>query len=479
MTDGVLTLRSLEQAFASALVRTEWKSSGPDALCSRLSTDSRDAAEGVVFVAVKGERFDGHAFVESAARKQAIAAVVEHKVDAPVTQFIVKDARLAYGLAAKAWRARFPALQLAAVGGSNGKTTTTQMLAAIARAQFGAEAMLATEGNFNNDIGVPRMLLRLKPEHRAAVIEAGMNHPGEMAHLADWIRPTTVLLTNAQREHQEFLSSVQETAHENGLLIAALADGGSAVFPADDPCAPIWASLALARGVRAVTYASQKPTPGFSPDVVGRVLDDGRLSIEGLGASLVFPMQIAGEHNVHNAVGAAAAALAQGFSVRAVEEGLSHFKALPGRGARWHSPKYGLTLIDDAYNANPDSVLASMKMLSQSGLPADRQCFILGDMAEVGSDAAQRHAEVGAAAKALGIGRLWCAGPLSSHAAAAFGPEALSFADRDALIAALPTILEPLLTDEPSLAAVKASHSMGLERVVAAVKAIASDADAS
>lgn len=484
MTDDALTnlgagaeeLRSLDwlaQALEPVLVRASWKSQSPSERFRSISTDSRDAADGIVFAAIKGERFDGHDFVEAAARKHAAAAIVEREIDAPIAQFVVKDVRSACGLAAKAWRAEH-SLKLTAVGGSNGKTTTTQMFAAILRAQYGADRTLATEGNLNNDIGVPRMLMKLRSGHCAAVIEAGMNHPGEMARLADWIRPTTVLMTNAQREHQAFLASVEETARENGLLIAALPDCGTAVFPADDPCAPIWASLALARGVRAVTYATKPPVPGFEPDVTGRLLDDGRLLIEGLGESFAFSLQIAGEHNAHNAAGAAAAALAQGCSAEAVAAGLSSFAALPGRGERWRSPKGGLTLIDDAYNANPDSVLASMKMVAQSGLASDRLCFILGDMAEVGDDAPDRHAEVGAAAKALGIGALWCAGPLSAHAAEAFGTGAKSFASREALIEALPALLAPFLTQAPSLVAVKASRSMGLERVAAAVKALAS-----
>ena len=194
----------------------------------RIETDTRRLAEGDVFAAIRGERFDGHDFAGEAERRGAAALIVDHPVASALAQFVVRDVREAYGLAAKRWRSRF-AVDLTAVVGSNGKTTTTQMLAAILRERWGEDRMLATEGNFNNEIGVPHMLFKLRFEHRAAVIEAGMNHPGEMARLADWIRPTTVLMTNAQREHQEFLRSVEAAAHENGLMFAALPETGRIV----------------------------------------------------------------------------------------------------------------------------------------------------------------------------------------------------------------------------------------------------------
>lgn len=444
----------------------------PEAAAKRwraVETDSRAPMADAVFVALKGERFDGRDFAAKAAQAGAAALVLERPIDAEAAgaavQLVVSDARLAYGAIAKAWRARH-SLPLTAVGGSNGKTTTTQMLAAVLRARWGAERMLATEGNFNNEVGVPRTLLRLRFEHRAAVVEAGMNHKGEMARLADWIRPTIVLLTNAQREHQEFLSSVEETARENGLLIPALPESGIAVYPADDPCAPVWAALALSRGVRSLTFVMGPAAAGLAADLHGEALSDGALRIRGavFGRPVDFAVKLAipGAHNARNALAAAAAALAQDISPEAIREGLEAFRALPGRGARWRSAT-GVTVIDDAYNANPDSCEASIRMLA---LERGRKILLLGDMAEIGADATERHREAGMLAKAAGIDVLWTAGPLAAHAAEGFGEGARAFATREALLAALAEL------EVPAGAAidVKASHSAGFAAVVEALK---------
>lgn len=439
-----------------------------------VETDSRAPMAGAVFVALKGERFDGRDFAAKAAAEGAAALVLERPISAEAAddavQFVVSDARLAYGRIAKAWRARY-SLPLTAVGGSNGKTTTTQMLASILRARWGAERMLATEGNFNNDVGVPKTLLRLRFEHRAAVVEAGMNHKGEMARLADWIRPTIALLTNAQREHQEFLSSVEETARENGLLIPALPESGIAVYPADDACgAPIWAALSLARGVRTLAFAMGPSAEGLPPaDLLGEALPDGGLRIHGsaLGAPVDFTVKLSipGAHNARNALAAAAAALAQGIGPEAIREGLEAFRALPGRGERWRSAEgpEGVEVIDDAYNANPDSCEASIRMLAAA---PGRKVLILGDMAEVGADALERHREIGAFAKAEGVDLLWTAGALAAHAAEAFGEGARAFASREELLAALPELELPA----GALVDVKASHSAGFSAVVEALK---------
>ncbi len=452
---------------------------GEEALSLRfaaIETDSRVLEAGVVFAALSGERFDGHDYVEKAREAGAVAAIVSRRLPVDIPQLVVADVREAFGLAAKRWRARY-SLGLAAVGGSNGKTTTTQMIASILRARWGADRVLATAGNLNNEIGVPKTLFGLRFAHRAAVVEAGMNHPGEMARLADWIRPSVAVLTNAQREHQEFLSSVAETAHENGLLIAALAESGVAVYPTDDPSWGVWASLALARGVRSVRYAAGAPVAGAEADLTGETREDGALRIRGvvLGRTVDFTLRlaIAGEHNRHNAVAAAAAALALGVDEASIVAGLEAFEALAGRGRRLFSEKRPVILIDDAYNANPDSVLASMAMLATEPTAADRRVFILGDMGEIGADALERHAEMGERAKALGIGRFWTVGALSEAAAHAYGEGAKHFPTREALLAALDELLAALPGegDEGPAArvVVKASHAADLEKVVEAL----------
>lgn len=464
----------LERALAPLTTASTLTASDREKRFAGIETDSRKLAAGVVFAALSGERFDGHDFVEKAAAAGAVAAIVSRPVKAAIAQIVVTDVRAAFGLAAKRWRARY-SLGLIAVGGSNGKTTTTQMIASILRARWGDDRMLATEGNFNNDVGVPKTLLRLRFEHRAAVVEAGMNHPGEMARLADSIRPSVAVMTNAQREHQEFLSSVAETAHENGLLIAALPESGVAVYPADDASAGIWTSLALARGVRSVRYASAPVIAGEKADLTGEALPSGECRISGcvLGRTVDFKMnlRIAGEHNRHNAVAAAAAALAIGIDADSIRAGLEAFEALPGRGRRLAAERRPVILIDDAYNANPDSVRASMAMLAAEPTAPERRLYILGDMGEVGADALARHAEVGAWAREIGIGALWTVGPLSKAAAAAFGEGARAFETREALIAALGELpLPPAGDPGPAMRiAVKASHAAGLEKVVEAL----------
>ena len=420
-----------------------------------VSTDTRTVKQGNVFVALSGERFDAHQFVGVAVAAGAVAVIVNRPVAADVPQIIVSDTGFAYGLSAKAWRSRF-AIPLTVVAGSNGKTTTTQMLASILRVRWGEERMCATQGNFNNEVGVPRMLWTLDFEHRGAVIECGMNHPGEMARLADWTRPTVALLTNAQREHQEFLSGVEATAHENGLVIVSLPETGTAVFPADDDCADIWAGLAMARGVQTLTYATEE---GVDADVTGRLVED-ILVINTPEETFSVRLSIAGAHNVHNALGAAAAALAMGIDTESIVRGLEVFRALPGRGERTRSASGNLLIIDDAYNANPDSVRASMRLLSREVGP---RIFVLGDMAEVGDECEAVHREVGSYARELGLDALYASGENSRFATEAFGDKGCWYATKEELIAGLGSVASGTVV-------VKASHSMGFAEVVKALK---------
>lgn len=419
-----------------------------------VSTDSRSIVPGSVFVALSGEKFDGHEFVKTAQEKGAAAAVVEHPVDADLPQFVVTDTGVAYGLIAKAWRSRF-ALQLCLVAGSNGKTTTTQMLASILCARWGDEKALATEANLNNEVGVPKMLLKLSLRHSGAVIEAGISHKGEMARMADWVRPTVVLITNAQREHQEFLDGVEMSARENGLAIVALPETGTAVFPADDECADIWDSLALARGVNTLTYGLEDRCQA---DVLGH-FENGVLTIKTPESDIDVKLAVTGEHNLHNAVGAAAAAYAMGVDDASIRKGLEAFRTLPGRGETFVTAG-GVRVIDDAYNANPDSVRASLRVLAASPAP---RTFVFGDMGEVGDNAREAHCEVGAYAKELGIDTLLCAGENARLTAEAFGEGARWFATLGELIEAAKAVTSGTVD-------VKASHFMGFDAVVRALR---------
>jgi UDP-N-acetylmuramoyl-tripeptide--D-alanyl-D-alanine ligase len=432
---------------------------GDGATClARVHSDTRSLRLGDLFVALKGERFDAHDFLPRARAAGAAAAIAQHGlVSAGLDGLLVADTRRALGELAAGWRARL-ALPLVAVTGSNGKTTVTQMIAAILRAWLG-DAAFATEGNFNNDIGVPLMLLRLRAAHRAAVLELGMNHPGEIALLAGMAAPTVALVNNAQREHQEFMASVEAVARENGAVIEALGPDGTAVFPADDAVAPLWRGLAAGR--KSLSFGLAPARADVSGSAEWR---DGAyaMTLATPAGTATLRLAVAGRHNALNALAAAAGALAAGCPLDAVVRGLEAFEPVKGRSQRRTLEREGLaaTLIDDSYNANPDSVRAAIDVLAE--LPAPRW-LVLGDMGEVGDQGPAFHAEVGAYAKTRGIDAFWSAGALCAHAAAAFGPEARHFAGVEPLLEAL--------GEAPAFATVlaKGSRFMRMERVVDAL----------
>lgn len=464
------TLARLVEALDAELVCAQGGLAALTAAWATVTTDSRAVRAGSVFVALPGERFDGHDFAAGAARAGAAALVVERPVEGAgdVPQLVVASSRRAFGRIARAWRLGFT-IPVAAVGGSNGKTTVTQMTAAVLRARFGAEHVHATAGNFNNDVGVPQTLLGLSAVHSAAVVEAGMNHPGEMGALADLIHPDLVILTNAQREHQEHLASVEETAWENGMLLAALPEGGGAVIPADDPGTRVWRSIAAARGARLLTWSMTKDV---AADVEGELLPDGALLVRFSKEERRVRLSIAGSHNARNALAVFTGALALGIDPDTALAALARFRALAGRGERTtvESARGTFTLVDDAYNCNPDSALASVRMLAQEPAP---RIFIFGDMAELGAASDRWHAEVGRAAAAAGVERFWSTGAHAKHAAGAFeaaAPDGASgrwFDSREALVAHLGEL--PL---EGAVVVVKASHSSGFADVVKALKSL-------
>jgi UDP-N-acetylmuramoyl-tripeptide--D-alanyl-D-alanine ligase len=344
------------------------------------------------------------------------------------------------------------------------------MIAAILHAWVGAGAF-ATEGNFNNDIGVPLTLLRLRQDdatsHRAGVVEIGMNHPGEIAPLARITAPTVALVNNAQREHLEFMANVRAVALENGSVIAALGTEGVAVFPADDAFTPAWRELAGAR--RTLTFALDAEA-----DVQGRCEwrgDHWAVALASPAGKCEIRLRVAGRHNVKNALAASACALAAGCPLDAVRAGLEAFTPVKGRSQLQRIAIGGreATLIDDSYNANPDSVRAAIDVLAS--LPGARW-LVLGDMGEVGAEGPALHAEVGAYAKDRGIERLWTVGSLAIAAANAHGA-ARHFESTAALIAALPGAQAAAHADAPAAASivVKGSRFMRMEQVVAALKA--------
>ncbi len=399
---------------------------GPDVGFDVVSTDSRNLPAGALFIALRGERFDGHGFAAKALEQGAAAVMVEEGAGLDVSPaIVVQDTRLALGKLAAWHRSRMPARVLA-VTGSNGKTTVKEMLAAILKAEAGEAAVLATSGNLNNDIGMPLTLLRLTPAHRYAVLEMGMNHPGELDYLSRLARPDAALVNNALRAHLEGLGTVEAVARAKGEIYAGLKDDGVALVNADDPHAALLRELAAPHRVIAFGLAQ------------GEVRADCVLKPFGAELKLHTPtgeadvtLNVPGQHNARNAVAAAALAQVAGVSLASIAAGLAAYVGTKGR-LQTHPCILGARLIDDTYNANPDSVAAAIAVLAaQKGT----RLLVLGDMGELGPDAAALHSEIGATAKRAGIDRLLCLGELSLNTVQAFGPGAMHFERIEELLA--------------------------------------------
>jgi len=437
---------------------------GADVEFDGVCTDTRHLPAGCLFVALRGPRFDGHAFVDKAMQLGAAAVMVEaahaaHRT--PHAALQVADTRLALGRLAAWQRAQMPA-RLAAITGSNGKTTVKEMLAAILAEEVGAEAVLATAGNLNNDIGMPLTLLRLTPAHRYAVIEMGMNHAGEIDYMTHLARPDVALVNNALRAHLEGLGSVEAIARAKGEIYAGLDEGGIAIVNADDAFADYWRGLNRTRKVLSFGHAADADVRivGSANSAVGNGTGSDTaspLALDTPQGRIDATLRVPGEHNRRNAAAAAAAALALGASTASVAKGLAAYTGSKGR-LQAHSCILGATLIDDTYNANPDSVLAAIRVLAAR--PGTR-ILVLGDMGELGPGTAMLHREIGDKAKAAGIDRLLCLGEMSIHAVQGFGPGAMHFERIEELLAEVEQALGPGTT-----VLVKGSRFMKMERVV-------------
>ena len=419
---------------------------------SGVTTNSKTVEAGNLFVALRGERFDAHDFIVDVAALGAAAVVVERLPDGlPIPALIVPDTRYALGQIAQLWRKRFT-MPLIGVTGSNGKTTVKEMIAAILSAAFGTDHFLATRGNLNNEIGVPLTLFNLNAQHRAAVVELGMNHPGEIARLTEIALPTVGVVNNAQREHQEFMASVAAVAAENGSVISGLSEEGCAVFPADDEFAPLWTSYAGSR--RLITFALDKQA---SVTAQWRATDFGsEITLNARGEQVSFVLSAAGQHNVRNALAACAATLAVGINLETIARGLSAFTPVAGRLQKKQAAN-GAIVIDDTYNANPDSVRAAIDVLANAPAP---RTLVLGDMGEVGSEGVAFHEEIGEYARARHIDQLFTVGELARHASRAFGRPARHFETME-------TLNEEVASVPPGASVlVKGSRFMKMERVV-------------
>ena len=431
-----------------------------DARFNGVSTDSRTLNGKPLFVAIPGDRFDGHDHVAAAARKGAVAALVEREVDTQIPQIIVADVRHALMQLAGAWRSKSDAV-VVALTGSNGKTTVKEMIAAILSLQG---SVLATIGNLNNEIGVPLTLTRLQ-DQKFAVVEMGANHAGEIHRLSLIASPHVALLNNAGRAHLEGFGSIEGVARSKAEIIDGLSSSGIFVCNGESQWLPMWCELAA--GHHVITFGRDESCDVRLEQETSRALwnESGfEQQFDVLVGTRRFSLQLplAGEHNRMNALAAVAVCEALEVDHKLIHDGLRMIKPVAGRLFPCRSAD-GVRIIDDTYNANPDSVTAAIAVLVD--LPG-RRVLVLGDLAELGGDAKAVHADLGRLAAGSGVERLYTFGPMSAAAADAFGDNGFAFFDIEALNDALQSQL-----NDQCVVLVKGSRAARMERVVEALTA--------
>jgi UDP-N-acetylmuramoyl-tripeptide--D-alanyl-D-alanine ligase len=427
---------------------------GDDVPFHSVSIDTRSLHQGDLFVALKGERFDANEFIEQAEQTGAAAALLERQTASGLPQVVVADTRLALGRLGGAWRKRSSAAVIG-VTGSNGKTTVKEMLAAVLSLH---DPVLFTQGNLNNELGVPLTLLRLRPEHRYAVVEMGANHPGEIAYTSRLAQPDVALITNAGAAHLEGFGSVEGVARAKGELLASLSDRGTAVLNADDAFFDLWKTLAGER--RVLTFGFSSHADVRAVEVEPTVLADGFdtcFSVEYEGQRSPMSLALAGRHNVCNALAATAGSLALGLGMEQIRAGLAAVRPVPGRMQPVAGPQ-GSVLVNDSYNANPSSFEAGLDVLvALNGEP----WVIMGALGELGEESSELHARVGRMAKEKGVLRLFATGPDAEQAVAAFGEGGSFFSQPSDLAQAVRKIIH-----KDVVALVKGSRSQRLEQVI-------------
>lgn len=428
---------------------------GVDQEFSKLSTDTRSLCEGDVFIALRGDSFDGHDFVEIAEAKKALAIIASRPIKTHLPVFLVNNTRKALGDITAFHRANY-AIPVIAITGSCGKTTTKAMLASILN---GIGHTLAPESSFNNDIGVPLTLLRLNSNHQYAVIEMGANHRGEIANLCQIARPTVSVITNVGPAHLEGFGSIEGVAEAKGEIYQGLdPEKGIAIINADERFVTKWQASLYNQKI--ITFGLLKNADFIAKEI--KLSDEGYAEfnlISPLGTKKI-KLPIMGVHNVMNALAAAAAAYSVGASLEVIAAGLENVSAVSKRLNKYISSK-GAVIIDDTYNANPLSVTAALELLSQAN---GGKIFVFGDMAELGEYAEEMHKQIGIQARELGIEKLYTCGKLSRLTAEAFGNNAYHFQDQSALITKLLDAICPNVT-----VLVKGSRSSRMENVVKAL----------
>ncbi|OIR06679.1 UDP-N-acetylmuramoyl-tripeptide--D-alanyl-D-alanine ligase [mine drainage metagenome] len=426
---------------------------GVDAKLTSVNTDSRQVESGQLFVALKGDHFDGHDYAQQAIQQGAAAVLVSHAIAGAEPALVVTDTYQALGELAAYWRCKF-SLPLAAITGSNGKTTVKEMLANILRAATGdADTVLATQGNLNNHIGLPLTLLKLTAQHRYAVIEMGMNHTGEISYLTNIAKPTVALINNAGNAHLGELGSFEAIAKAKAEIFEGLSDDGVAVINADDVFAPLWTGLNAQRKIISFGLKnSADVTATYHLEATASQLEI-TTSLGALSVRLPAP----GVHNVMNALAATAAAIGMGATLNSIVLGLESYAGVKGR-LQHQAGLHGALVIDDSYNANPMSMKAAIDVLVAR---AGNKLLVLGDMGELGEDAAEMHSELGRYAKAAGVDALFTLGELSVEISKAFGAGAQHYSEPQALSADLLARMTP-----DSTVLVKGSRFMAMERIV-------------
>lgn len=433
---------------------------GVDTHFDSVSIDARAVQPGGLFVALPGSRVNGHDYVAQAREQGAAAAMVEYLVDDELPQLLVHDCQLALGQLAALVREGFKG-QVIAITGSSGKTTVKEMLASILRQ---AGSVLATEGNLNNELGVPLTLLRLLPTHEYAVIEMGAAAAGDIAYTMRLTKPQISVLTNAETAHVGRFGSLESIAKTKGEIVSELPDGGHAILNLDSAWFEQWYQL-LGGKRRCSSFSLQNPTAQLRAEAI-EIDDQGcpAFELETPAGSVQVQLRLRGKHNVANALAAAGAALAAGVSLDCVSAGLAELAPVTGRG-NCVAGVAGAQIIDDSYNANPASVKAAIDLLAS--LQGTR-ILVLGDMGELGNWAESSHTEVGEHARAAGLDGLYAVGKLSALAVQAFGERGQLFASKADLIEALKGRL-----DISTQVLVKGSRSAGMDEVVAGLAASA------
>ncbi len=430
---------------------------GADREIKSVCIDSRQIKPGDLYVAIKGERFDGHDFIEQAARDGAVAVVSEKPLDLAIPQLLVSDTRIALADIAAFWRQQLQ-VKIAGVTGSNGKTTVKEMIASILAVNA---PVLSTQGNFNNDIGVPLTLFRLEPRHRFAVIEMGANHIGEIAFTSSRVKPDVAVINNVGPAHLEGFGSLEGIARAKGELIENLAKGGVAVLNREDRFFDFWIKMAGEHEI--VSFGTHQQADVRADNIRMRVADEGFVTEFDLlthVGKVNITMNLAGEHNVKNALAASAVSLAMGADLQQIRQGLADMQAVKGR-LQAKKGKRGEWLIDDTYNANPASLKAGLEVLKLS----EREPWvILGAFGEMGQDSQQIHTEIGRLIKSMNIVRLLAVGSDAGYAVEAFGSGATFFDTQDDLI----KCLQQQLSGTEALL-IKGSRSQKMERVVHAL----------